>query len=160
MKRFLTTILVLLFAMPLMAQDPDAAIVIGEPGYYGHLHDIDHYGKPKLIYAEPVIVQRVANPGAPIYVHVPPGHYQHWDQHCSRYDACGRQVYFVDHDWYETTFVPAYQKQHPGKHQGQPKIKDKSNYQSNSQGKAKGNDQGSGKDNSQGNSKGKDKDNG
>jgi hypothetical protein len=31
----------------------------------------------------------------PIYMHVPPGHYKHWDRYCARYRACGQPVYFV-----------------------------------------------------------------
>ena len=136
MKHFLTIVLVGLIAMPLLADDPDVAIVIGDPGYYGRLDDIDYYGKPKLIYAQPVIVERVASPGGAMYLHVPPGHYKEWKKNCRRYNSCGRQVYFVDHDWYEHTFIPAYHKKHPGKHKGEPKH----NGNDNGQGKRKGHD--------------------
>jgi hypothetical protein len=57
-------------------------------------------------------VEHHVHPGPPIYLHVPPGHYKHWHKHCHEYGACGRQVYFVQNDWYEHTYVPAYHDRH------------------------------------------------
>lgn len=93
------------------------SVTVGEPGFYGRI-DIGGVPQPRLIYPEPVIV-RGAPAGAPLYLHVPPGHAKHWSQHCAEYGACGQRVYFVDDDWYEKVYVPSYQKQHgPGAGQG------------------------------------------
>lgn len=65
------------------------------PGVYGRI-EIGNSRPPPLIYAQPVIIQRPAvYVEQPLYLHVPPGHAKKWSKHCSRYDACGRQVYFV-----------------------------------------------------------------
>ena len=68
------------------------------PGVYGRI-DIGNAPPPPLIYAQPVIIQRPPAPvyvrQQPLYLHVPPGHAKKWSQHCSRYNACNRQVYFV-----------------------------------------------------------------
>lgn len=73
-------------------------ILSGEvmPGVYGQVM-IGNSPPPALVYAQPVIIERVpvgARP-APVYLHVPPGHVRHWDRHCREYHACGRPVYFV-----------------------------------------------------------------
>ena len=64
-----------------------------------------------MIYSQPVWVQRPAKMVyvEPIYVRVPPGHEKHWSKHCVDYGACGRPVYFVREDWYQTYYVPRYQ---------------------------------------------------
>ncbi|MFO1409732.1 MAG: hypothetical protein U1F06_05045 [Steroidobacteraceae bacterium] len=82
-------------------------ILAGEisPGVYGQVM-IGNQPPPPLLYAQPVIIERVpygARP-APIYLHVPPGHARNWSKHCREYQACGRPVYFVrsaeyDRDW-------------------------------------------------------------
>jgi hypothetical protein len=46
-----------------------------------------------------------------MYLYVPPGHAKKWGKHCHKYDACGRQVYFVKEEWVQTQYVQA----HPGK---------------------------------------------
>ncbi|WP_028007156.1 hypothetical protein [Solimonas flava] len=86
------------------------SVTVGEPGFYGRI-DLGDMPQPRLIYPQPVIV-RGAPSGAPVYLHVPPGHAKHWSQHCAEYGACGQHVYFVDDDWYEKVYVPSYQKQH------------------------------------------------
>jgi hypothetical protein len=63
-----------------------------------------------LIYPQPVIIeQRTVNVvRQPIYLRVPPGHERHWDKHCSRYQACGQPVYFVQDGWYRDVYEPRY----------------------------------------------------
>lgn len=86
------------------------SVTVGEPGFYGRI-DIGGMSQPRLIYPEPVIV-RGAPAGAPVYLHVPPGHAKHWSKHCAEYGACGQRVYFVDDDWYEKVYVPTYRNEH------------------------------------------------
>ncbi len=88
------------------------ATVGGElaPGVYGRIN-IGNAPPPPLLYAEPIIIERptVVMPRSPIYLYVPPGHAKNWSRHCSRYNACGQPVYFVQepprggykHDKYE-----------------------------------------------------------
>jgi hypothetical protein len=111
--------------------DVGVSVTVGEPGFYGRI-DIGDYPRPRLIYAEPLIVDTVHVVREPAYLHVPPGHAKKWNKHCHRYNACARPVYFVEDDWYEAVYVPAYQqrhgkgkgkgkgKHHPGKHDGHP----------------------------------------
>lgn len=80
------------------AQASVNATVGGElaPGVYGRIN-IGNAPPPPLLYAEPIIIQRPALviPRSPIYMYVPPGHAKNWSKHCSRYNACGQPVYFV-----------------------------------------------------------------
>ena len=74
------------------------------PNVYGQIV-IGTNPPPPVVFAHPVLVGPVVY-GAPIlYLHVPPGHYQDWGLYCARYNACGRQVYFVQADpnnrWWE-----------------------------------------------------------
>jgi len=114
-------------AVPASAGDVSASIGISQPGFYGQIN-IGDVPRPTVIYAQPVWIQRPPKVGyvQPIYVRVPPGHEKHWGKHCAEYGACGRPVYFVREDWYQTYYVPHYQAQ-------------------NDQGKGKGN-KGKGKD--------------
>lgn len=98
-----------LAAAPALAQDVRVTIS-GEvaPGVYGRV-DIGTRPAPPLVQPTPVLIVRKANPPAPIYMHVPPGHARNWRKHCSRYNACGVPVYFVKSAEYE----PGYR--HPGK---------------------------------------------
>ena len=50
----------------------------------------------------------------PIYLHVPPGHAKNWGKHCGKYNACGQRVYFVQDNWYNNVYVPAYRREHQG----------------------------------------------
>lgn len=86
-------------------------IHIGQPGYYGRI-DIGDFGRPKLIYREPIVIYPVSIRREPIYLHVPPGHAKNWRKHCSKYNACGERVYFVQDSWYEREYVPRYQAIH------------------------------------------------
>jgi hypothetical protein len=85
------------------------SISVGEPGFYGRL-DIGNYPPPALVSPTPVIVQRVAVEGPPLYLRVPPGHVRQWSRYCARYEACGRPVYFVQDRWYQQVYVPQYRQ--------------------------------------------------
>jgi hypothetical protein len=79
-------------------------ILSGEitPGVYGQVM-IGNTPPPPLLYAQPLIVERLprgVHP-TPVYLHVPPGHARKWARHCHRYNACGRPVYFVRSAEYE-----------------------------------------------------------
>lgn len=110
MKKILLAAALLLSATSgAMAQNID--IHIGDSGYYGRI-DLGNLGRPPVIYQQPMIIERVAGYEriAPTYLRVPPGHAKKWSKHCSRYNACGRPVYFVQDDWYNTTYAPRYRQ--------------------------------------------------
>jgi hypothetical protein len=103
--------LLCLASMPLAANAADVgvSVSIGQPGFYGRI-DIGAAPPPVVIMPEPIIIRRPA-PNvryAPIYLRVPPGHEKNWGKHCSRYNACGRPVYFVRDEWYNDVYVPHY----------------------------------------------------
>jgi hypothetical protein len=98
-------------ALPLSATEVGVSITVGEPGFYGHL-EIGTLDRPRLVYAQPILVERRYRALAPVYLHVPPGHAKNWRRYCARYDACLRPVYFVRSDWYETVYAPKYRKAH------------------------------------------------
>lgn len=91
------------------AADLGVSVNISEPGFYGRI-DIGRVPAPVLIYSQPVIIeQRPVNVmRQPIYLHVPPGHEKKWDKHCSRYNACGQPVFFVQDGWYRDVYAPRY----------------------------------------------------
>lgn len=109
MKRMLFASALVALAAPTLAADVGVSVSIGQPGFYGQI-DIGNYPRPQVIYAEPVIIQRVpvGVVRQPVYLHVPPGHAKNWSKHCYRYDACGRPVYFVQDRWYNEVYVPRY----------------------------------------------------
>jgi len=85
-------------------------------------------GATAVIYAEPVWIERPRRVVyvEPVYLRVPPGYETHWREHCGKYGACGRPVYFVREDWYQTHYVPHYQAQNDqGKGKSKGKGKDK-----------------------------------
>lgn len=67
------------------------------PGVYGQI-TFGSRPPPPVLYAQPIWVQRGPIAQPPLYLYVPPGHYKNWRRHCSRYNACGRPVYFVQVD--------------------------------------------------------------
>ena len=91
------------------AADVGVSVNISEPGFYGRI-DVGRVPGPVLIYPQPVIIeQRPVNVmRQPIYLHVPPGHEKKWNKHCSRYNACGQPVYFVQDGWYRDVYAPRY----------------------------------------------------
>ena len=104
MYRTTTTVLAaaasaLLCAAAARAGDLNIGVILsGEitPGVYGQVM-IGNSPPPPVVYAQPVIIERVpvGTRPAPVYLHVPPGHARHWEKHCREYHACGRPVYFV-----------------------------------------------------------------
>ncbi|NGY03755.1 hypothetical protein [Solimonas terrae] len=108
--RIIAALLALGIAIPAMA-DVGVSINIGEPGFYGTI-DLGGAPRPELIYAEPVMVERVAVRPAPVYLRVPPGHEKNWSHYCGAYHACGRPVYFVQDSWYRKVYSPDYRRRH------------------------------------------------
>lgn len=98
-------------SVPALAADVGVSISIGEPGFYGRI-DIGDYPRPRLLYAQPRLIQRVAVVREPIYLHVPRSHAKNWRKHCRQYNACGERVYFVQDSWYNQVYVPRYQERH------------------------------------------------
>ena len=98
-------------AAPALAADVGVSIRIGDPGFYGQL-DIDSGYRPRVIYSQPVVIERRYRNLAPVYVRVPPGHERNWGRYCGRYGACGRPVYFVRDDWYRNDYAPRYRERH------------------------------------------------
>lgn len=123
MKRFLLAALMTTATAGALAE-VGVSVTIGQPGFYGHL-DIGGYPPPALIYPQPLVIRPVpvGVAYAPIYLRVPPGHSRHWAKHCYRYNACGRPVYFVRDNWYNTVYVPRYRERHgyPGHRYGPPR---------------------------------------
>ena len=142
MRHFLFTITIILFAVSAQAADVGVSVSVGQPGFYGRI-DIGNYPQPELIYARPVEIRHASAGTAyqPIYLHVPPGHENNWKKHCSKYNACGRPVYFVRDRWYNDVYVPQHQARY-GK--GHEKNNDKGNKMKNDKGHKDGN-QGHGK---------------
>ena len=104
------------------------SIDINQPGVYGRVV-MGNYPQPVLVSPQPVIIvqQPVAVVRQPIYMYVPPGHQKNWGKHCSRYNACGQPVYFVQEQWVQERYRlehPNWNGQHH-KHQGHKKHKDK-----------------------------------
>jgi len=64
------------------------------PGAYGR---IDMHGAPPpLIYPVPVVARQTDEAAQdPVYLYVPPGQVRRWGQHCAKWNACERPVYFV-----------------------------------------------------------------
>lgn len=109
MKKYLLTVAAVLTAASAApswsAVDVGVGITIREPGVYGRI-EIGTQAPPPLVYAQPVIIQQptVVVHQPPMYLYVPPGHAKDWSKHCSRYNACSRQVYFVKEEWVQTRY--------------------------------------------------------
>jgi hypothetical protein len=121
-KRLLFAGIVIFAAAPALAGDVSASIGISQPGFYGQIN-IGDFPRPAVIYAQPV------------YLHVPPGHEKHWSKHCGKYGACGRPVYFVREDWYQTHYVPRYRQQHEHEHYSAGLDDDHGHYEDHGSGK-------------------------
>lgn len=116
------------------ATDIGVSVSIGDPNFYGRI-DIGNFPQPRVIYPEPVIIERGGH-YAPVYMRVPPGHAKDWKKHCKHYNACARPVYFVQDDWYERDYAPAYREKH-----GKGKApKDKAQHGNKGNGKGHGKD--------------------
>jgi len=137
-KRLLFAVIAAVVAAPAFAGDVSASIAVSQPGFYGQIN-IGEFPRPAVIYAQPVWIQRPPRVVyvEPIYLHVPPGHEKHWSKHCARYGACGRPVYFVREDWYQTQYVPRSQHQD---YYARGESRDHDQKHGNGQGKGKGKD--------------------
>ncbi len=109
MKRFLFAMALATATVSAFAADVGVSVSIGQPGFYGRI-DIGNVPQPRLIFMEPIVIQRIDVVQQPIYLHVPPGQEKNWRKHCRKYGACGRPVYFVQNNWYNEVYVPYYQK--------------------------------------------------
>jgi hypothetical protein len=97
------------------AVDVGVGVTIREPGVYGRIEIGTQSPPPPVIYRRPVVIQQpavvVVEP--PLYLYVPPGHAKKWRKHCHKYDACGRQVYFVREEWVQTRYNEAHSHKGP-----------------------------------------------
>jgi hypothetical protein len=83
---------------------------------------------------------------APLYLRVPPGHIKKWSKHCRAYNACGRQVYFVQDNWYNNVYAPQYRQEHGGGHGGNHGHNDDGDRGDNGKHHGKGHGKGHNKD--------------
>lgn len=116
MNKFLIAVTLLCSASGgAIAQSID--IPLGSSSYFGRI-DLGNLSRPPVIYQEPIFAQRPDNYRTvqPQYLRVPPGHAKKWSKHCSRYNACGQPVYFVQDSWYQNTYAPSLRKTHGGGH--------------------------------------------
>lgn len=113
MKMFIFAAGLLALSSAAIATDVGVSVNIGEPGFYGRI-DIGNVPQPRLIYAQPVLIQRPTRyvEQQPVYMRVPPGHARKWSKHCAKYNACGQRVYFVQDSWYNNEYAPRYRAQH------------------------------------------------
>lgn len=111
MKRALFILMLAAAATPALGADVGVSVSIGQPGFYGRI-DVGNYPAPQLVYAEPIVIQRVpvGVVRQPVYLRVPPGHAKSWSKHCGKYGACGQPVYFVQDGWYNNVYAPRYRE--------------------------------------------------
>ena len=111
----LTAISVMASASAWSAVDVGVGVTIRQPGVYGRIEIGTNAPSPPVIYRQPVVIAQpaviVAEP--PMYLYVPPGHAKKWRKHCHRYDACGRQVYFVREEWVQARYNEAHSRKGP-----------------------------------------------
>lgn len=100
-------------AMTAQASNVGVSISLGQPGFYGRI-DLGNAPAPRLIYDQPVMIERGPPRIAPIYLRVPAGYERDWSRQCYRYAACNQPVYFVRDDWYRTSYVPHYREHYYG----------------------------------------------
>jgi hypothetical protein len=118
MKKIILAASLLAFGSTAMA-GVGVSINVGEPGFYGQI-DIGGYPPPRVVYAQPILVERPVNnvEVAPVYLRVPVGYQRNWARHCRAYNACGRRVFFVQDSWYANEYAPRYREHHD--HRGGP----------------------------------------
>lgn len=118
MKTFIIATSLFALAVPALAADVGISINIGQPNFYGRI-DIGDFPPPRVIYEQPIIVERPRYGTQPpaVYLRVPPGHQKNWSKHCRKYDACGQRVYFVQDTWYQNDYAPRYREQHGDHHE-------------------------------------------
>lgn len=155
MKTIIAASVLALASGAALAADVGVSITVGQPNFYGQIN-IGDFPQPRVIYEQPVLVERRSNYGQPIYLRVPPGHAKHWSKHCRSYNACGRQVYFVKDDWYLNQYAPQYRAKHGRGHdRGHDRGDDRGNDRGNDRDDDRGNGHGNG--NGKGHGKGHDK---
>jgi len=114
MKTQLLAAAMLALSTSAFATDVGVSVTVGQPGFYGRI-DLGNMAPPPVLYPQPVIIQRPARVIAePLYLRVPPGHAKDWGKHCGKYNACGRNVYFVRDEWYTNEYAPRYREDHRG----------------------------------------------
>jgi hypothetical protein len=107
MKKLLVAAALAACSLPAVAQ-VGISVNVGDPGFFGQI-DLGDAPPPQVVYNQPVIIQRDPGyGGGPVYLHVPPGRERNWRRYCGEYNACGRPVYFVRDDWYNSVYVPHY----------------------------------------------------
>lgn len=141
------------YAAPTLAQDVGVSVSIGQPGFYGRI-DIGDAPRPRIIYAEPRIVEHVRVVEAPVYLRVRPGHARNWKRHCREYDACGQRVYFVNDNWYNTVYVDHYRARGGQGGRGNHDNHDSQGRDDRDEGHGNGNGKGRGHGNGHGNGRG------
>ena len=128
MKKYLLTVAATIAAATAApawsAVDVGVGVTIRQPGVYGRI-EIGNYPPPPVLYPQPVIIARpvVVAQQPPLYLYVPPGHAKKWDKHCYRYNACARQVYFVQENWVQERYEEKHGKGH-GKNKNKGKKHD------------------------------------
>jgi hypothetical protein len=136
MKRLLLALALAGVTVSAFAADVGVSISVGQPGFYGQI-DIGNFPQPRLIYREPILVERVTVVQAPLYLYVPPGEAKNWRKHCHKYGACGRRVYFVEDRWYNDVYVPHYRELHRDRDHDDDQGQDHDNGKHNKHGKHK-----------------------
>ena len=86
-------------AQPALAQN--ISIGVNQPGVYGRVDIGQPPPQVAWVRPAPVIVQQpaVGYQRQPIYLYVPPAHYNNWNRYCGRYNACAQPVVFVQDKW-------------------------------------------------------------
>jgi hypothetical protein len=114
LKYFLIVGLLAIASSTASATDVGVSISIGQPGFYGRIDIGDYpYPQPRFIYNRPIIVHHHIDVyEEPLYLRVPLGHAKNWSRYCSRYNACGHPVYFVQDSWYHNEYAPIYRERH------------------------------------------------
>lgn len=108
MKQTILAILITSAATAASAADVGVSISVGQPGFYGEIN-IGNAPAPVLVNPQPVIIERAPVNSRPIYLRVPSRHIKQWKKYCHHYNACNKQVYFVQDSWYQHKYVPHYQ---------------------------------------------------
>jgi hypothetical protein len=86
------------------------SISVNQPGVYGRVVIGDRPPPVAWVMPQPVMIAppRIVVAREPIYLYVPPGHYQNWSRHCGRYNACGQPVVFVQDSWVRERYAEAH----------------------------------------------------
>lgn len=85
-------------ALPAAAQSVSLSLSVVQPGVYGRI-DIGPEAPPAGFVVGSFGVPARVVVQQPMYIYAPEDHWRHWSEHCHRYNACGRPVYFVDERW-------------------------------------------------------------